>query len=131
MVCPQKLLELLLPGADPRQGLTGSLVAEFRLIRPKDLPNCVPRHMQFARNLPQRPALDVEGPPDPRNPIHPLHPLLRLPTRNRRSDEIQRGAKFARRNTRREHRVQPAFRTCLEQNLLAGRDRPSLRPPLR
>ena|GEM_PF-3287838 len=84
----QKLLDLLLPGADPRQGLAGPLVAEFRLIRPKDLPHRVPRHVQLPRDLLHRPTLDVEGPPDPRDRIHPLHPLLRLLTRSRRSDEI-------------------------------------------
>ncbi len=93
-VAEQKLVELLLPRADPRHRLVLALIAELRLVRAQDLAHRVARHMQFPHDLLQRPALHVEGPTDPRNRIHPLQLPLRPLTRNGRSDRSTGGSKL-------------------------------------
>jgi hypothetical protein len=45
-----------------------------RYIRPQDLAHRVPRQVQLQRDPLHRPALNVEGPPDPYDCIHPFHP---------------------------------------------------------
>jgi hypothetical protein len=84
----QKLVELLLPRADPRHRLRVAFVDEVGLIRPQDLPHRVPRHMQFTHDLLQGPALHIKGPTDPRDRIHPFNsPSVRCPATDGLTDQ--------------------------------------------
>ena len=66
----QKPVELILPRTDLRHRLPLALVGEGRLIRPENLPNRVPRHVQLAADTLERPSLHMECAPNSGNRIH-------------------------------------------------------------
>ena len=90
----QELLQLTLPWSDPRHLLPFALVAEIRLVRPEDLTDRVRGDVQLSHDPLHRPALDIEGPTDPRDRIHPLQLPLRPLPRNERSDRTSGGSKL-------------------------------------
>ena len=90
----QELLKLPRPRPDPRHRLALAPIAEVRLVRPQDLPDGIPRHVQFPHDLLHRPLLDTVGPSDPRDRIHSLHTSLRLLTNNERSDKTSGGVRL-------------------------------------
>lgn len=90
----QNPIQMILPWSDPRHRLMRPLIAEIRHIGPQNLPDCIPRDVQLAHDLLQRPALHIEGPPDSRNRTHPLQLPLRPLTRSERSDETSGGSKL-------------------------------------
>src|SRR4051794_7351667 len=99
MVAVQKRIELPLPGPNLRLGLSLTLIGERRRIGAQNLANGVPRQMQFAADLLERPPLDMKSAPNPGQSYpptsSPLHPLKE--SNGWSQNQQTRGVKIARR----------------------------------
>ena len=72
----QQLVQFLLAGADPRQGLFLAAIAKLRRPRTHNLADHLPRYPQLTADLPDRLPLTQIRAPDLRYRLHCQHPVL-------------------------------------------------------